>query len=38
MGRSMVSDLDIEHAHNERQVDHRSLDYVIVRGKKFRKK
>jgi hypothetical protein len=38
MGRSMVVDLDIENTHNERQVDHRSLDYLIVRGKKYRKK
>ncbi len=35
MGRTQVVDLDIESGHNARQVDHRTIDYIICRNKKM---
>ena len=37
MGRSNVEDLDITEGHNLRQVDHRTLKWIIVKGVKYLK-
>jgi hypothetical protein len=35
LGRSMVEDLDISRGHRLRQVDHRTIEWLIVDGKKY---
>ncbi len=35
LGRSPVVDLEIEDGHNQRQVDHRSLQWVVYRNTKY---
>lgn len=35
LGRSMVEDLDIKSGHRLRQVDHRTIKYLIVDGVKY---
>lgn len=38
MGRSNVVDLEVTSGNNMRQVDHRTLEYVILKGVKYVKK
>jgi len=38
LGRSMVEDLDIKTGHKLRQVDHRTMKYLIVDGVKYKVK
>lgn len=35
LGRSMVEDLDETSGHNLRQVDHRTIRYIIIEGTKY---
>jgi hypothetical protein len=35
LGRSMVEDLDATREHRLRQVDHRTINYIIVEGTKY---